>query len=556
MPGCAAILRLRFDVTEYLKGSGPDRIFIEDNLYNRYDAADGTLPYLTDGHARAAAWAWWNAQDRGVRHKDGVLFLRELSPDGAAGTSLRSADRSVRHWVPVTADVSRSPADQDAGAPRFYAESGQSDEGANPVVMTLAELRSRIAAFDALLAKGAGVDGYDDCLEWTIRAETEERRRQVLYGPDDGPSPYVGGDRMPSGLPAGAGIDKGREYYTVGYENAWLDGPDHRHFTIEIVDDDNSAANGYYKTLTTARPLPAGTYRFSEHTQSYEETLCDFAVNGYALSPYSNEWIVDVVPSVDGTLHEAFFDPTQASDGSLGASAADGGLSPSRFSVDGEANEVESLRWRAGLIALEASNPAALIGYEMDVILPDASVSLTLAASDAKLDEENGELTWEAPNPPWRGGDKLMLRIRNAGPVPPAPAPRPWVPAVLNLTAEVGASDHPDDRGRGIAILEWEVGDAMSGAGSEVQQWFGAIEEWGDLFDDAQPDPISVAHGRTDAAIHGLTPGNSYSYRVRFTQCYYQGLYCYETDHSDWAYVSITIPAPADGAAASPTPMP
>ena len=553
MPGCAAVLRLQFDVTEYLKGSGPDRIFVEDNLYSRYDAADGTLPYLTDGQARAAAWAWWNAQDRGVRHKDGVLFLREISPEGVAGASLRSADRNVRHWVPVTSEVSRSPADQDAGAPRFYAESGPSDEGANPVVMTLAELRSRIAVFDALLAKGLGVDGYDDCIEWTIGAETEERRRQVLYGPDDGPSPYVGGDRMPSGLPAGAGIDKGREYHTVGYENAWLDGPDHRHFTIEVVDDDDSAANGYYKTLTTARPLPAGTYRFSKRIQRIESTLCDFTVNGYSISPFTERWTVEVALAVEGTLHEAFFDPT-ASDGSVGASAADGGLSPAEFSVDGEANAVESLRWRAGLIALEASNPAALVGYEMDVILPDASVSLTLAASDAKLDAEAGELTWDAPNPPWREGDQLMLRIRNAGPVPAAPAPRPWVPAVLNLTAAVGASDHPNDKGRAIAILEWEEGDGMGGAKLELQQWFDATEEWGDPYD-AQPNPVLTRRSESGVAIHRLTLGNSYSYRVRYAHCHYQGQDCYETDHSDWAYVSITIPAPSDGAAAAPTPM-
>ena len=58
-----------------------------------------------------------------------------------------------------------------------------------------------------------------------------------------------------------------------------------------------------------------------------------------------------------------------------------------------------------------------------------------------------------------------------------------------------------------------------------------------------------------DVAIYGLTPGNSYSYRVRFAHCHYQGLNCYEIEYSDWAYVSITIPAPAEGAVATPTPM-
>ena len=137
-----------------------------------------------------------------------------------------------------------------------------------------------------------------------------------------------------------------------------------------------------------------------------------------------------------------------------------------------------------------------------------------------------------------------MLRIRSAGPVPPAPAPRPWVPAVLNLTAAVGTPERPDDEGRGAAILEWEAGDAVGGADLELQQWFGATQEWGGLFDGAQPDPIFARRGKSRAAIYGLTPGASYSYRVRYARCYYQELNCYETEHSDWAYVSITIPAP------------
>ena len=115
--------------------------------------------------------------------------------------------------------------------------------------------------------------------------------------------------------------------------------------------------------------------------------------------------------------------------------------------------------------------------------------------------------------------------------------------------------EHPNDEGNGVAILDWEVGDGAGGAKSELQQWFDATPEWGDLISDAQPDPIRVARGRTGAAVYGLTPGNSYSYRVRFAHCYYQGLDCYEIEYSDWAYVSITIPAPADGAIATPTPM-
>ena len=341
MPGCAATLQLRFNITEYLKGFGPHQILIEDNLGHRRNMPTVTLPYLTDGEARAAAWAWWNAQDGDPRRKESVLFIRELSPDGVARVSLRSSavDPIVRHWVPLTDEISPSPAGQDAGAPRFYTESGPPGEGETPVVMQIEELRSRIAAFDALLAKGSGVGGYRECIETTIALEKLRRQYKVIYGPNYERT-YTQRDQMPSGLPAGSGIYKYRSTGYSHYDNVWLDGPDHRHFKSEIVDDDDSAANGYYKTLTTARSLPVGTYRFFQHTQRREARHCDFTVNGYAISPYTNRWIVVVDPSVDGTLHEAFFDPT-ASDGSIGASAADGGLSPANFSVDGESNALE-----------------------------------------------------------------------------------------------------------------------------------------------------------------------------------------------------------------------
>ena len=446
MPGCAATLQAQFAVTEYLKGSGPDQILLEDRLNNRYDAREGSLSYLTDGEARSAAWAWWNpqksdakrkdeskkadpapglnAQELDPRRKDSVLFLRELSQDGVAGTSLindedprYSAD--PRHWAPVVADEVPTAVGGDGGAPQRYAESGPPAEADAPTVMSIAELRSRIAAFDALLKKGEGVDGYRECVERTIGAEKERRRDFARYGPDYERGPFAYEDQMPSGSPAGAGIEKRSRRHHSGYDEVWLGGPDRRLFEVEILDGDESASNGYYVTLTTARPLPAGTYHFSQYAQGYEETLCDFTVNGYALSPFIREWTVEVAHSVEGTLHEAFFDPAD-SDGSIGASAKDGNLSPSTFSLDGERYVVEALLWEAGRMRLETSFPAALSEYDVDVILPDASVLLTLSSSDATM-EGDGALTWRAQEPPWRAGDELMLRVRRPGSRPPRP---------------------------------------------------------------------------------------------------------------------------------------
>lgn len=64
--------------------------------------------------------------------------------------------------------------------------------------------------------------------------------------------------------------------------------------------------------------------------------------------------------------------------------------------------------------------PAALSEYDVDVILPDASVLLTLSSSDATM-EGNGALTWRAQEPPWRAGDELMLRVRRPGSRSPRP---------------------------------------------------------------------------------------------------------------------------------------
>ncbi len=479
MPGCAATLQAQFAVTEYLKGSGPDQILIEDRLNNRYDASEGSLSYLTDGEARSAAWAWWNpqesdakrkdeskkanpapmlnAQELDSKRKDSVLFLRELSQDGVAGTSLINDDEysgysaDPRHWVPVVADEVPTAVGGDGGAPRRYAEFGPPAEADAPTVMSLAELRSRIAAFDALLKKGEGVDGYRECVERTIGAEKERRRDFARYGPDYERGPFASEDRMPSGSPAGAGIEKRSRRRHSGYDEVWLGGPDRRLFDVEILDGDESASNGYYVALTTARPLPAGTYHFSQYAQGYEETLCDFTVNGYALSPFIREWTVEVAHSVEGTLHEAFFDPAD-SDGFIGASAKDGNLSPATFSLDGEPYVVEALLWEAGRMRLETSFPAALSEYDVDVILPDASVLLTLSASDATM-EGDGALTWRAQEPPWRAGDELMLRVRR----PAARSPRPRSAALGYAGGGSGATrSRPPGRPRNADPQELE----------------------------------------------------------------------------------------------------
>ena len=85
---------------------------------------------------------------------------------------------------------------------------------------------------------------------------------------------------------------------------------------------------------------------------------------------------------------------------------------------------LQSLQWRnSGIITLTLSPNASLSGLALDFIALDGTVALTLPASAAKTDSAAGTVTWSSAATPWKAGDKLMLRIRNASAMPTEPTP-------------------------------------------------------------------------------------------------------------------------------------
>ena len=54
----------------------------------------------------------------------------------------------------------------------------------------------------------------------------------------------------------------------------------------------------------------------------------------------------------------------------------------------------------------------SLSGHVLDFIELDGSVSLSLSAADATMDNTAGAYSWSVTSQPWEDGDKLMLRIR------------------------------------------------------------------------------------------------------------------------------------------------
>ena len=107
-----------------------------------------------------------------------------------------------------------------------------------------------------------------------------------------------------------SGISTGSEVYEEDYDydgpqyhRYWLSGPDAALFQPVIVDDDGQASTGYRRTLTAARPLPAGEYDVFHNSQHYARFSCAFA----PLDAYLAVTVTVTAPA--GTMHEAFFDP-------------------------------------------------------------------------------------------------------------------------------------------------------------------------------------------------------------------------------------------------------
>ena len=88
------------------------------------------------------------------------------------------------------------------------------------------------------------------------------------------------------------------------YDKIIIDGTDKTLFKAVQIDPDDKPDNGYKMGSATMRPLPAGTYRYKNHSQDYIYVPCNFLpYHSYVL-----EKVVVNAPS-GSVLHELFFDP-------------------------------------------------------------------------------------------------------------------------------------------------------------------------------------------------------------------------------------------------------
>ena len=466
----AKALEFKFKALEYLKGSGGSEfVAVAYDLEASHETKEGAdasgEDFLsgrdTQWDKREAIVFLWNAHPYlpSTKKADryGLGVLRLLGED-----NYTIASRHSRRWLPAaSASASARAADgasalasiSDSSEQRFFLEAPPASSGTSLLsslaqalsgsdtsktqTITLAELKSRIAAIDQEIKAGDGSEEYRECVVHKYVAESRVLySKEHLAGIDE---PWVKDGyyhrrydhTLASGLPAGTPVYlfEDRHFYLEAhgetipskYESMFrLGGRDKGLFDVE-----------YPGKVSLERPLPKGGYEFYFNHTPKRFIVCDGLPEE---ERKRREHFVTVTASA-GTVHEAFFDPVAIGAG-VGADAPNGDLSPASFTIGGAASTLQSLKWQNGSVTLGLSPYASLLGKTLDFIALDGTVALSLAASSATTNSAAGTLTWTVAKQPWVAGDQLMLRIWGAVPTPtpeptatpsPTPTPEAWL---------------------------------------------------------------------------------------------------------------------------------
>ena len=474
----AVALKFNFNVSEYLKGSGPSSIVAV--------WVDG-VSYDTNAEANDAKVTVLAERDGRWDDREAIIFL--YGAGSGLGASLDAQLQLADHFLLYVGDP-YSPDDfyslhsrqnkRWLPAATSTGSTGDSQEFLLDVpppteTITLGDLKRRITEVAAELDGGDGSEEYREC----VLSKYRHMRNQRNW-PEDRGEPYSIWDldhSLVSGQPAGAVLDR-RESGSDEYPDAsrtitlWLEGRDSVLFDTAEGDSTVSDTDGdgeydmirYDELVRLARPLPAGEYRFDLKESWPIFAICNFVI--------SNEWTVTVT-SPAGVLHELLFDPVTVGS-SIAADDTNGVLKPASFTgADGSSATIERISYeppssgsgRAGTVKLAitaGSDPDDLLGERLlDFIELDGTVSLSLYVAAATVDTANDTLSWTASSQPWEDGDKLMLRIRRAPPscssgtAVPSPGNNPGLVAdcktLLGLKSALA----------GTATLNWGVGRAM-----------------------------------------------------------------------------------------------
>ena len=427
----SAVLEFRFEVHEYLKGSGADeivgRVYLDFDWEDLAQAAAAKIARAhdsrwddreaivfldtTDGRLNSLPGQYWfgymglGTTDRGIGDMYTVasvyqkLWLPEATqppPSGGSGGVSRSAPSSSEKMflLDVAATTTASGSTTRSAAP-----------GAATVTaptISLSNLQAKITALEAE-ANAGGTAEYRKCVEAAYSGLS-----LITYSLSTESSPFHVRDLdVASGQPAGTFLWDHFSYYGLSSPartgRTWFGGPDNE---VVRYRDTNVREHPERTTFTrryeTARPLPSGGYSFYENWVSALHDVCD---KDWPI--LHNHLLVNLnVTAPSGTLHEAFFDPV-AIGSAVGADSSNGVLEPNAFSLDGTTTTIASLKWEDGTATMTLNPTASLANYAIDFIDVNGTTTLSLTSDNASTTP----LAWNVPDKPWSDGDLLMLRI-------------------------------------------------------------------------------------------------------------------------------------------------
>ena len=419
-------------VHEYLKGSGPDDliavVWAGGHFDTRQEAQDQLPSFLAERNSR------WEERQAIIFLNDSVYYVPRTEQSGyyflAASDSWDDgyslASETDKRWLPSA----RPPggAGGAAGSAGEFllsepqAQAAARSGGASETTVTLGALKELITTVKARLNANGGSEHQKDCVRQTYLLERSERHVGIHnLGLETYPT-----HTCSSGQARVSVVwqdSRGSGYLPDGPRaQVWLDNGDADLFAVTFgpatrVDEDGDGTDDgivYDRHVVSARPLPAGEYRFQFNDRGAFFVICE----GFT---FRYEWTVTVT-SPPGVLHEAFFDPVAVGT-AVKADGSNGVLRPASFTdaTDGSAT-IQSLSYeppaasRSGTVKLQVDLHTGLVGHVVDFIELDGSVSLSLGVADAAVDAADKTLSWSVASQPWDDGDQLMLRIRESSP--------------------------------------------------------------------------------------------------------------------------------------------
>ena len=418
-PTFVPVVEFVFQVNEYLKGDGPAQITVDDYTNHNFEdleeavfSAESRLRFRNsewDEHEAVIFLEVSNLPGTLSYDAGGIYNFADPIPKKHGGYHLDSINKV---WLPAK-DI-----DSQGGGPYLADSVPDSTSGELPT-LTLADLRREIADAEELLKSGEGVEGFEQCFHLKHDRERYMRAVEEITGKPWASEPGIE-YKIASGLPSGTVISGG--WIADRVQKHWLEGFDAELFQVLTLDEngnllapfEDDGRGTYDISRRTARPLPAGQYKFRGRVQMDRWEPCNY-VEPLEAAPIAS--IVVTAPT-DAKL-EAFYDPVGTGEQSFGAGNGNGVLKPgSFFTAESSGFTVNRIEWSGGSVGVQLTPHNPLAGHHIDFIALDGTVSLRLDFDDAvAVAETDGSqaLSWGVCEQPWEDGDKLMIRISETG---------------------------------------------------------------------------------------------------------------------------------------------